>query len=113
MAILPILSSRWAIFAKDKDDAYEAIKPWRGLRVENRLLEVDPSALREKADHMGRDEILGSYEITSDAQALIQTYAPLLSTLKSTIVMLQVTSIDQEKTIEMLGKEVLPQLRKL
>ena len=110
---LKILIVRWSIFAQSEDQAWQAIQPWRGLRVSGRLKAVDPEELRIKADQLGREEVLKSFPIASSADDLVKLYAPLVSELKSDVVTIQTTSLDQEETIVMLGAKVLPALRKL
>ena len=85
---------------------------WRGLRVEGRLDEVDPSVLRARADAMDRREIIGKYAWARTPAELVEIYRPLVE-VGADIVTLQVTSIDQDATIKLLGKEVLPALRRL
>ncbi|MEE9205730.1 MAG: TIGR03557 family F420-dependent LLM class oxidoreductase [Acidimicrobiia bacterium] len=106
-----ILATRWSLHAVDEDDAWEALRSWRGLRAPGRLEAVDPQTLRERADELTRDEVLGRYPIVSDTEALVGIYRPLVDELQADIVTFQIASLDQEATIRLLGSEVLPQLR--
>lgn len=106
-----ILSTRWCLHAANEDDAWEALRSWRGLRAPGRLEAVDPQTLRERADQLPRDEVMGGYPIASDAEALVDVYRPLIDELHADIVTFQISSLDQEATIRLLGAEVLPQLR--
>lgn len=108
-----LLTTRWAIHAEGEDDAWRALSAWRGLRAPGRLEAVDPMDLRERADAMPRDEVLSRYAIAADADALVATYRPLVEEVGADIVTFQVTSLDQEATIRMIGSEVLPRLRAL
>lgn len=108
-----VAASRWTIHASSDDEAWEALTSWRGLRAPGRLEAVDPATLRERADEMDRDEILGMYSIAPDAEAIIDTYTPLVSDLGADIVTIQMTSVDQEALIAELGASVLPALRAL
>ena len=108
-----ILASRWSIFAADHDEAWHALGAWRGLRAPGRLEAVDPADLRYRADDMDRGEILGRYSIVSSPEDYVATYLPLLSGIGAEVVTIQTTSLDQEATIGMLGREVLPELRKV
>ena len=83
----------------------------RGLRAPGRLQAVDPVELRQRADEMPRDEILGQYSVVRSADDYDETYLPLVTTVGAEIVTIQTTSLDQEATIAMLGEEVLPRLR--
>ena len=73
-----VLATRWSIFAADDEEAWEAIFPWRGLRAPGRLEAVDPADLREMADTMPRDEILGRYPRVRSADEIVEAYRPLV-----------------------------------
>ncbi len=107
-----LVAQRWSILARDEDDAWAALAAWRGLRVEGRLEEVDPAVLRARADAMDRREIIGKYAWARSPEELIEIYRPLVE-VGADIVTLQVTSTNQERTIKVLGAQVLPALRKL
>jgi len=106
-----ILATRWSILAQDEDEAWEALLAWRGLRAPGRLEAVDPMDLRIRADELPREEVLGRYSIVADADQIVETYRPLIDRVHADVVTLQMTSLDQEDTIRMLGDEVLPRLR--
>jgi coenzyme F420-dependent glucose-6-phosphate dehydrogenase len=106
-----VLATRWSVFASDLDEAWEALFSWRGLRAPGRLEAVDPRDLRERADALPRDEVLGRYSLVADADQIVETYLPLVAEVGADIVTLQMTSLDQEGLIEFLGAEVLPRLR--
>jgi G6PDH family F420-dependent oxidoreductase len=105
-----VLATRWSVVAADNDEAWRAIYPWRGLRAPGRLEAVDPADLREMADGLPRDEILGRYSRVSTADEILETYLPLVEDLDADIVTFQMAALDQLGLIEMLGKEVLPEL---
>jgi coenzyme F420-dependent glucose-6-phosphate dehydrogenase len=107
-----LVAQRWSILARDEDEAWQALQAWRGLRVEGRLEEVDPAVLRERADGMDRREIIGKYAWAKKPDDLIEIYRPLIE-VGADIVTLQVTSVNQEQTIKVLGAEILPALRRL
>lgn len=106
-----VLATRWSIHASSRADAWEALASWRGLRAPGRLEAVDPQDLRERADEMPREEVLGRYAIVPDAAAIVDTYRPLVDDVGADIVAFQIASLDQEATIGLLGNEVLPALR--
>ena len=108
-----ILATRWSLHASSEADAWEALSPWRGLRAPGRLEAVDPRDLRERADEMPRQEVLGRYPIVADAEAVVAIYRPLVEEVRADIVAFQISSLDQAATIAMLGAEVLPELRAL
>ena len=106
----PLLATGWSIHAADERSAWTALGAWRGLRAPGRLEAVDPMDLRRRADEMDRQEILGRYPILASPDEYVATYRPLVE-LGADIVTVQTTSLHQEATIEMLGREVLPRLR--
>lgn len=106
-----ILTTRWSLHAADEDEAWQALRSWRGLRAPGRLEAVDPQTLRERADELSRAEVLERYSIAADADGLIDIYRPLVDEVHAEIVALQIASLDQEATIRMLGEQVLPRLR--
>jgi coenzyme F420-dependent glucose-6-phosphate dehydrogenase len=107
-----LVAQRWSILAADEDEAWEALRAWRGLRVEGRLEEVDPAVLRERADGMDRREIIGKYAWARTPEDLIEVYRPLVET-GADVVTIQVTSVDQRATIMRVARDVLPALRRL
>ena len=72
---------------------------------------ADPAELRYRADEIDRSEVLGSYSIVPDAAGLVGAYRPLVTDVGADIVSIQVMSRDPMATIELIGEEVLPQLR--
>lgn len=106
-----LLTSRWTIKADNDDEAWEALRSWRGLRAPGRLEAVDPQTLRERADELPREEVLGRYTLASTADDIVEAYTPLVRDLDADVVTFQMTSLDQEGLIELLGAEVLPRLR--
>ena len=108
-----VLATRWTVLAGDPNEAWQALSSMRGLRAPGRLEATDPAELRIKADDMDRGEVLASYTVIPDAQGLIDAYRPLVTDVGADIVSIQVMSPDPMATIELIGKEVLPELRKL
>ena len=108
-----VLATRWTVLAAGPDEAWDALSSMRGLRAPGRLEATDPQELRIKADDMDRAEVLGSYTVVPDAEGLINAYHPLVTDVGADIVSIQVMSEDPMAAIELIGKEVLPELRKL
>lgn len=106
-----VLASRWAILAGDDDEAWRALFSWRGLRAPGRLEAVDPMTLRERADDLPREEVLGRYARTADAAGIIDVYEPLVKDIDADVVTIQMAAVDQEGLIDLLGAKVLPALR--
>jgi len=106
-----VLATRWVIHAADPEEAWQALRPWRGLRAPGRLEAVDPEDLRRRADALPRDEVLGHYLVAAGPENLAAAYRPLITELGADIVGVQVTSLHQEETIALFGREVLPRLR--
>ena len=77
-------------------------------------VDIEPSLiehLRERADELPREEVLGRYSLVSTADEVVDTYLPLVRDLDADVVTLQMASLDQEGLIAMLGADVLPRLR--
>jgi coenzyme F420-dependent glucose-6-phosphate dehydrogenase len=108
-----VMASRWVVMAGSDSEAWEALGSMRGLRAPGRLEEVDPMVLRQRADAMDREEILSKYTVVGDAAGLIDAYRPLVSEVGADVVSIQVASIRPDEAIDMIGSEVLPELRKL
>ena len=106
-----VLATRWSIFAQNDDEAWEALQAWRGLRAPGRLDAVDPMELRIRADQIPRNEVLDQYSRVTSADDYVDTYLPLVTEVDAKVVTIQTTSLDQESTIVMLGRDVLPRLR--
>jgi coenzyme F420-dependent glucose-6-phosphate dehydrogenase len=106
-----VLATRWTLHARDDDEAWEVLRPWRGLRAPGRLEAVDPAELREKADQLPREEVVGRYTLAYEPEAIVDAYRPLIDELEADVVTIQITSRDQEDLIRMLGSDVLPVLR--
>jgi coenzyme F420-dependent glucose-6-phosphate dehydrogenase len=106
-----VLATRWTVLAGRPDDAWQVLMPMRGLRAPGRLETADPAELRYRADEMDRAEVLSNYTVVPDAAGLIGAYKPLVTDVGADIVSIQVMSADPIAAIEMIGKEVLPQLR--
>ena len=109
---LRVHTYRWTMFAQNDDDAWESLKSWRGLRAPNRLQEIDPQALREQADALPKEEIMSKFSRAGTIDELVDIYSPLVNDFGSEIVTIQISSVDQEETIKLLGKELLPRLKK-
>ena len=108
-----ILATRWAVMAADEDEAWKALYSWRGLRAPGRLEAVDPADLRERADALPRQEILGRYPLVATAHQIVDVYRPLVEDLGADVVTIQMASLDQQDLIRLIGSEVLPVLRNL
>ena len=105
-----VMATRWTVLAADADEAWKALSSMRGLRAPGRLEAVDPMVLRERADEMGRDEVLAQYAVVRNVDELVEAYAPLVTEVGADYVAVQIASTDPDRTIELVGKEVLPEL---
>ena len=76
----------------------------------NSIVVLNPDALKE-ADEMDRQEILSKYTVVPDAAGLIEAFLPLVSEVGADVISIQVASVDPKRTIDLLGAEVLPELR--
>jgi coenzyme F420-dependent glucose-6-phosphate dehydrogenase len=68
--------------------------------------------LRQRADEMDRDEILSKYTIVSSIEELVEAYSPLVTEIGADYVAIQIASNDPDGVIDMVGKELLPELRR-
>ncbi|HVR32437.1 MAG TPA: TIGR03557 family F420-dependent LLM class oxidoreductase [Acidimicrobiia bacterium] len=107
-----VMATRWTVFAKDADQAWEALGSMRGLRAEGRLEAVDPMVLRQRADQMDRDEILSKYTVVSSIDELVEAYSPLVTDIGAHYVAIQIASTDPDGVIDMVGRELLPELHR-
>jgi coenzyme F420-dependent glucose-6-phosphate dehydrogenase len=108
-----IMATRWAVFARDDDEAWQALGSMRGLRAPGRLEAVDPMVLRQRADEMDRREVLDKYTIVSSVDELVDAYRPLVTEVKADYVAVQIASPDPSVALDIVGKELLPELRRL
>lgn len=108
-----IMATRWTVLAEHEEDAWRALDTMRGLRAPGRLEAVDPMVLRQRADEMDRQEILGKYTIVSGIEQLIAAYAPLVQEVGADYIAIQIASTDPERTLRLVGAELLPELRRL
>jgi len=106
-----IVATRWCVLADTDEDAWRALSSMRGLRAPGRLEAVDPKDLRERADEMPREEILGKYAVARSVDELVATYRPLVEEVGADYVSIQVASLDPLATIDLVGRSVLPALR--
>lgn len=108
-----IVATRWTVLAQDPDEAWAALSSMRGLRAPGRLEAVDPADLRERADAMDREEILGKYTVVRNASELVEAYRPLVEDVGADYASIQVASTDPQGAMRMVAAEVLPALRDL
>ena len=69
--------------------------------------------LRERADALDRDEVLGQFTVVSTIDEVIDAYAPIITDIGAEYLSIQIASVDPMATIDMVGKDVIPALRKL
>jgi coenzyme F420-dependent glucose-6-phosphate dehydrogenase len=108
-----IVATRWAVYAQDREEGWQALRPMRGLRAPGRLEAVDPMDLRVRADEMPREEIFGKYAYAVDPDGLVDIYRPLVEAVGADYVSIQVACVDPIESIRLIGREVLPRLRAL
>jgi len=110
-AVTTVMATRWVVLAADDDEAWAALAPMRGLRAPGRLEVADPMILRQRADDMDRQEILGQYTVVRDLDELAGAYRSLVDDVGADYVAIQVACVDPDTTIEQIGTHVLPELR--
>ncbi|HJU80338.1 MAG TPA: TIGR03557 family F420-dependent LLM class oxidoreductase [Acidimicrobiia bacterium] len=107
-----VMATRWLVLASSDEEAWEALGSMRGLRAPGRSEAIDPMVLRKAADEMDPKEILSKYSIVSGPEQIIEAYKPLVTEIDADIVSIQVASTDAQRAIDMIGREVLPELRR-
>jgi coenzyme F420-dependent glucose-6-phosphate dehydrogenase len=108
-----VITLHWTVRGETDAEAWKALEPWRGLRAPNRDTITDPAELRRAADELPREQILAQYTRVRTAEDYVRVYGELARGLKPDILVVQTTSVDQPGTIEMVGREVVPELRKI
>lgn len=108
---LILAATHWSVYASNEEEAWLALKPWRGLRAPSRAEAIDPEELQREADQLKQSDILMRYHMSRSPQDLISAYLPLVRDLHADIIGFQCTSVDQVGLIELIGREVLPKLR--
>lgn len=109
----PVMATRWVVLASSDEEAWQALGSMRGLRAPGRLEAVDPAVLRQRADEMDRAEILSKYTVVADAAGLVEAYRPLVTEVGADVISVQVAAVDPGRAIDMVGAEVLAELRAL
>lgn len=108
-----VIANRWSVLAANDDDAYTALGAWRGLRAPSRNSASNPAQLRQEADELPKADILSRYSRARKVEDLVSIYEPLITQLGADDIGIFITSLDQEKLITMVGRELLPVLRQL
>jgi coenzyme F420-dependent glucose-6-phosphate dehydrogenase len=108
-----VMATQWTVRGRGDDEAWQALASQRGLRAPNRDSEIDPAKLRQAADQLPREEVLSKYRRVQEAADYVAAYAEIVQRLRPDILVIQTTSVDQTNTIEMVGREVVPELQKL
>jgi coenzyme F420-dependent glucose-6-phosphate dehydrogenase len=106
-----VMATRRCILAANEDEAWEAVRPLRGLRVPGRSDVGDPAVLRRRADDTGRDAVLARYPIARSVDDLVALFRPLVDDLRADYVSVQIASTDAERAIGVVGRTLLPTLR--
>lgn len=107
-----IITNHWSVYARDENEAWKALGPWRGLRAPSRSTATDPHLLQLEADNLPRHQILKHYTYIRTVGEFVSVYRPLITDLGADIIGIQSTSTDQEALIRDVGLEVLPELKK-
>lgn len=108
-----VVATHWSVQARDRHEALEALRPWRGLRAPSRASIYDPALLRAEADALDPADLVSRYTLVDGPEAYVREYSAIVAAVKPDILGIQTTSTDLADTIAMLGESVLPQLRQL
>jgi coenzyme F420-dependent glucose-6-phosphate dehydrogenase len=109
-----LAANRWTVFGQNEKDAWQALQAWRGLRAPDRDILFNPVMLQKEADILNRTDVLSKFTIVKNSEDYLAAYSPLIQKLHADIITIQTTTAgDQIELIKMLGKEVLPKLKKI
>lgn len=107
-----VVATHWTLRGGSDDESWQALQPLRGQRAPNRDTEIDPAKLRAAADDMPRAEVLAQWHRVESDSDYVAAYAPVVQTLRPDVLVIQTTAADQLATIDMVGRSVVPELRK-
>ncbi len=108
----PLLIHEWTVMAATDDEAWEYLKPWRGLRTLKSIYKTDPQDLRVAADQEKKTDIARRFYRFASAEEFVAHFRPILTEVTPDIFTIQTTGKNQEALIKLLAEEVLPELRK-
>ncbi|MFD8308512.1 LLM class flavin-dependent oxidoreductase [Streptomyces sp. NPDC059690] len=99
------------VLARDDDEAWEALRPWRGMRTPRRMEESSPRRLREDADALGRDGVLRRFPRYDGVPAVVERCREIIDGLAPDVLALQVAAVDGGEAVQRLS-EVPARLRR-
>lgn len=98
-----VLLTMFFVLAADDDEAYEALRPWRGMRTPRRLEESDPVRLRRDADDLGRDGVLARFPRFSDPEQVVRRCRSVIEEIRPDVLGLQVAAVDAAQAVDVLS----------
>lgn len=98
------------VFARNDAEAWEALRPWRGMRTPRRLREGSPRRLREDADAMGREAVLQRFPRYDDVSRVVELCRGIIDGIAPDVLALQVAAVDGAEALRRLS-EVPARLR--
>lgn len=108
-----VLTTLWAIIGETDEEAWRALGPMRGLRLPSRDVLTDPREFSAQADAAGPAAILPGFARATNAADTYRLYEPIVTRIQPDVVSIQLHTTDPDGTIDTVGAEVLPRLRKL
>ena len=98
------------VLASSDSEAWEALRPWRGMRTPRRLEEGDPRRLREDADALGREGVLQRFARYGGVADVVELCRSVIDGLAPDVLGLQVAAVDGMSALDRLS-EVPERLR--
>ncbi|MGP4111845.1 LLM class flavin-dependent oxidoreductase [Streptomyces sp. 4N509B] len=98
-----VILTCFLVFARDEEEAFAALRPWRGMRTPRRLVESDPARLRRDAEALGREEVLARFPRYDDPGRVAELCRRVVEEVEPDVLALQVASPDGLVAIERLG----------
>ncbi|MCX2926053.1 LLM class flavin-dependent oxidoreductase [Streptomyces sp. NEAU-W12] len=92
------------VFARSDEEAWEALRPWRGMRTPRRLWEGSPRRLREDADAMGSESVLRRFPRYGDVAQVVELCRTIVDGIAPDVLALQVAAVDGASALEQLSE---------
>ncbi|MHC3470974.1 LLM class flavin-dependent oxidoreductase [Streptomyces sp. 7R007] len=105
-----IVLTCFLVLARDDEEAWEALRPWRGMRTPRRMEESSPRRLREDADALGREGVLRRFPRYGDVAAVVERCREIIDGIAPDVLALQVAAVDGGEAVKRLS-EVPARLR--
>lgn len=89
-----VVLTTFVVLADSDEEAWRALRPWRGLRTPGRLRATDPARLRRTADRLGPQWILSRYRRITNPGELLDFCLRIRERLRPDVLAFQVAAVD-------------------